>query len=61
VLEGAFFIPRADLAARFSKLRGLEHRESDNVGATLIGANLKGLWASPYSLPVIARLDRAIQ
>jgi hypothetical protein len=32
-----------------------------SVGATLMGANLKGLWVSPYTLPVIARLDRAIQ
>jgi hypothetical protein len=39
-------------------MEGSRHRD---VGATLIGANLKGLWVSPYTLPVIARLDRAIQ
>src|SRR5689334_8668091 len=31
------------------------------TGAAPTGAHLKGLWASPYTLPVIARLDRAIQ
>src|SRR5262245_52417756 len=44
-----------------TKVMALEGSQAAIGGATLIGTNLNGLRVSPGTLPVIVRLDRAIQ